>query len=138
MSRSMIVRALPLAAAVVALAAIPASSATKVRFPADCGKPSYKPASIVVACGDANNQLTHIKWESYGTQAASGTATARVNACDPNCAQGKTKSYPAVVTLTRPKKCGKVMQFTRLRETFTHSKPKGYRSALVESFPCSG
>jgi hypothetical protein len=126
------------AAALFALAAIPAGGATKVLFPSDCGKPSYKPTSIVVACGDANNRVTKIRWESYGTKAASGRGTAKVNDCKPNCVSGKVKSYPAVVTLTKPKNCGKgVMQFTKLLETFTRSRPSGLGKSLSERFPCS-
>ena len=139
MSRSLILKAVPLAAALAVLVAVPAGSATKVLFPANCGKPTYKPKSIVVACADANNQLTHIKWQTYGTRAASGTATAKVNDCNPNCVTGKVRNFPAVVTLTRPKKCGKgVTQFTRLTETFTHRRPSGTSRRLTISFPCSG
>ena len=44
----------------------------------------------------------------------------------------------AVVTLTKPKNCGKgVTQFTRLAETFTHSRPSGASKRLSVSFPCS-
>jgi hypothetical protein len=140
LSRSVIPKVLVLAVAVAALLAVPATSATpKTLFPADCGKPTYKPKSIVVACGDANNQVTGIKWESYGTDAASGKGTAKVNDCKPNCASGKTKSYPAVVTLTRPKNCGKgVIQFTKLAETFTGTRPPGLGKRLSETFPCNG
>jgi hypothetical protein len=140
LSRSVIPKVLLLAVAVAVLLAVPATSATpKTLFPADCGKPTYKPKSIVVACGDANNQVTGIKWESYGTDAASGKGTAKVNDCKPNCASGKTKSYPAVVTLTKPKNCGKgVTQFTRLAETFTGARPPGLGKRLSETFPCNG
>jgi Flp pilus assembly protein CpaB len=138
MSRSVILKVLLLAAALAVLVATPAGSATKVLFPANCGKPTFKPKSIVVACADANNRLTSIKWQTYGTRAASGTATAKVNDCTPNCVSGKVKSYPAVVTLTRPKNCGRgVTQFTRLVETFTHSRPSGTSKRLGVTFPCS-
>jgi hypothetical protein len=134
MQRSLI--ALPLAAALLALAAVPAGSATKVLFPGNCEKPSYKPTRIVVTCGDANNVLARIKWESYGTDVASGSATALVNTCDPNCAEGRFHRYPAVVDLKSPKDCGRYMQFTKLVETFTDKKPKGYKSKLTEKFSC--
>ena len=58
---------------------------------------------IVVACADGNNRLARIKWQSYGTDAASGTATAVVNDCEPNCAAGEFHRFRAVVTLTKPK-----------------------------------
>jgi hypothetical protein len=138
MSRSVVLKVLPLAAAVAVLVAIPAGGATKVLFPASCGKPTFKPKSIIVACADANNRLTGIKWQSYGSKAASGTATAKVNDCTPNCVSGKVKSFPAVVTLTKPKNCGRgVTQFTRLAETFTHARPAGTGRRLAVSFPCS-
>ena len=140
MQGSVILKALPLAVALAALLAIPASSVTtKVLFPANCGKPTYKPKSIIVTCGDGNNQLTGIKWESYGTDAASGSATAKVNDCKLNCAGGKTKSFPAVVTLTKPKNCGKgVTQFTKLTETFNRARPSGLGKKLTQNFPCRG
>ena len=141
MSRSLIPTGLAAglaAAALIALAPVPAGGATKVGFPSNCGKPTFKPTSIVVACGDGNNRLKSIKWQSYGTDAASGTATAQVNDCTPNCASGKFKNYPAAVTLTKPKNCGKgVTQFTKPRETFTGSRPKGTNKTLTETFACS-
>ena len=141
MQGSVILKALPLAVALAALLAVPAGSVTtKVLFPANCGKPTYKPKSIVVACGDGNNRLTGIKWESYGTVAASGSATAKVNDCKPNCASGKTKSFAAVVTLTKPKNCGKgVTQFTRLAETFhRRTAQRGWRGSSPRPSPAGG
>jgi hypothetical protein len=142
MSRSVIPKALVAAAlataALFALAAIPAGGATKVLFPPNCGTPSYRPTTIVVTCGDANNRVTGIVWQSYGTSTASGKGTARVNDCKPNCASGKVKSYPAVVALSKPKKCSKrVTQFTHLVETFTKSRPSGLGKSLSETFRCS-
>jgi hypothetical protein len=139
MNRSLNVVGLAVCVSALALAAVPAMSSTKVLFPANCGKPTYKPTKIVVTCGDANNQLVNIKWESYGTDVASGKATAKVNDCQPNCASGKPKNYPAVVDLKKPKNCGGgVTQFTKLVETFTGSKPQGSKSKVSESFPCGG
>jgi hypothetical protein len=138
MERSAILKALPVAAALAALVAIPAGGATRVLFPANCGKPTYKPTSIVVTCADANSRITGIRWQSYGTKAASGTGTAKINACKPNCAAGRFKSYPVLVTLNRPKNCGKVTQFTRLLETFTRSRPSGSTKTVSQTFPCSG
>jgi hypothetical protein len=135
MQRSLIV--LALAVALLALAAGPAGSAPKTLFPANCGKPTYKPTRIVVACGDANNRLARIKWESYGTDAASGTATAVVNDCEPNCVEGTFHRFPAVVTLNKPKDCGRYRQFTRLVERFTDTQPESTSSKVIERFPCA-
>lgn len=135
MPRSLIV--LAVAVVLLALAAVPAGSAPKTLFPANCDKPTYKPTRIVVACGDGNNRLARIKWESYGTDAASGTATAVVNDCEPNCAAGTFHHFGAVVTLNKPKDCGRYRQFTRLVERFTDETPESFGSKVVERFPCA-
>jgi hypothetical protein len=135
MQRSLIVPAL--AVVLLALAAVPAGSAPKTLFPANCDKPTYKPTRIVVACGDGNNRLARIRWESYGTDAASGTATAVVNDCEPNCAAGEFHRFHAVVTLNKPKDCGRYMQFTRLVERFTGEQPDSTGSKVTERFPCA-
>jgi hypothetical protein len=112
---------------------------TKVLFPPSCGKPTYKPAQIVVTCGDANTVVQGISWKSYGEKSASGTGTAAVNGCDPNCAAGKFEKFPATVALAKPKDCGKgVTQFTRLVMTYTGAKPGSAGSKIAEDFPCNG
>ena len=135
MQRSLIMLALALV--LLALVAVPAGSAPKTLFPANCGKPTYKPTRILVACADANNRLAKIKWESYGSDAASGTATAVVNDCEPNCAAGTFHHFRAVVTLNKPKDCGRYRQFTRLVERFTDEKPDSTGSKVTERFPCA-
>jgi hypothetical protein len=138
MQRSLTLAGLAAVAALAVFAVAPAGGATKVLFPGNCGKPTYKPTSIIVTCGDANNRVVRIKWESYGTTAASGKGTALVNDCDPNCASGHAVRSPAVVTLTKPKDCGTYTQFTKLVETFTGAKPGSTGSKVTEKFPCGG
>jgi hypothetical protein len=111
----------------------------KVLFPARCTNPSYKPTQIVVTCADANTVLKGISWKSYGSDTANGSATANVNACDPNCAAGKFQTFPATVKLSQPKDCRKnVRQFTHLVLTYTGAKPRGASASLTEDYPCNG
>ncbi|MFL5877005.1 MAG: hypothetical protein ACJ76T_14145 [Solirubrobacteraceae bacterium] len=111
----------------------------KVLFPAGCTNPSYKPTQIIVTCADANTVLKGISWKSYGSDTASGSATANVNACDPNCAAGKLQAFPAMVKLSQPKDCGRdVRQFTHLVLTYTGAKPQGASASLTEDYPCNG
>ena len=135
MQRSLIVPAL--AVALLALATVPAGSAPKTLFPGNCGKPTYKPTRILVAGGDGNNPRARIHGEWDGTDAASGTATAVVNDCEPNCAAGEFHRFHAVVTLNKPKDCGRYRQFTRLVERFTDEKPDSTGSKVTERFPCA-
>lgn len=111
----------------------------KVLFPAGCTNPSYKPTQIIVTCADANTVLKGISWKSYGSDTASGSATANVNACDPNCAAGKLQTFPAMVKLSQPKDCGRdVRQFTHLVLTYAGARPQGASASLTEDYPCHG
>jgi Flp pilus assembly protein TadG len=111
----------------------------KVLFPAGCTNPSYKPTQIIVTCADANTVLKGISWKSYGSDRATGSATANVNACDPNCAAGKLQTFPATVKLSQPKDCRKdVRQFTHLVLTYSGARPQGASASLTEDYPCNG
>jgi len=111
----------------------------KVLFPAGCTNPSYKPKQNIVTCADANTVLKGISWTSYGSDTANGSATANVNACDPNCAAGKFRTFPATVELSQPKDCRKdVRQFTHLVLTYTGARPQGASASLTEDYPCNG
>jgi len=144
------VAAVPLSRLLLAVGACPlvlgvaacggsSDSTTKVLFPRGCAKPSYKPTQIIVTCGDANTVVQKISWKSYGEMSAEGSGTAAVNACDPNCADGKFEKFPATVALSKPKDCGKgVTQFTSLVMTYTGAKPGSTGSQISEEFPCNG
>ena len=111
----------------------------KVLFPAGCTNPSYKPTQIIVTCADANTVLKGISWKSYGSDTASGSATANVNTCDPNCAAGTIHTFRAVVKHSKPKDCRKnVRQFTHLVLTYTGARPQGASASLTEDYPCNG
>jgi hypothetical protein len=134
--------ALAVFAAVLAVAGCGGSDekkTTRVLFPSDCQKARYKPTSIIVSCADANTTVSGIRWTSYGTEDALGSGTARVNACDPNCAAGEFHDYPARVTLSKPQDCGKdVTQFTRLALTYTGARPPSASGTFTAPFPCGG
>lgn len=100
----------------------------RVLFPANCRKPVYKPARIIVSCADANFTIQEISWRSWTNGRAVGTGTARVNDCTPDCAQGTFQTYPVRVTLSTPKQCrsGKPLQFVRIATTFTAARPAGF------------
>ena len=111
----------------------------KVLFPAGCTNPSYKPGQIIVTCADANTVLKGISWKSYGSDSATGSGAANVNACDPNCAAGRFQTFPATVKLSQPKDCRRdVRKFTRLVLTYTGARPQGASASLTEDYPCNG
>ncbi len=52
----------------------------------DCGPLESAPATLVIACADANYSLGGLKWHGWGAPLASATGTARANDCKPYCA----------------------------------------------------
>ena len=132
-----------LAAAGLALAAVvvsSASGASHVLIPG-CGgadQPAYKPAAVIVACGDGNFQVVKLKWSSWTATSASGKGTAKVNTCQPNCARGKFKSYKLNLSADKPKSCPKGKQeFSRLSYSYPHSRPSGTKATGSVSRPCT-
>jgi hypothetical protein len=114
-----------------------AQGGVHVFFPNDCQQNVHQPRSITVTCADANFRLTKIKWSSYGATSAKGTATARIDTCDPNCVSGTFKTYAVSVRLSRVKQCGDVPQFGRLTVTFNGSPPEGFDKTETQSFMCA-
>ena len=126
----------------VALAALPAvaftappavafasSSSRQVRA-TNCDKELYKPATIILTCGDANTYLTKMKWSSWSTAKAAGSGTYTYNLCTPDCAAGQFKSYPVTAALSEPKRCSRQTHkvFNILVVTFPHGRPSYVRS----------
>jgi len=54
----------------------------------DCGlgQPEVKPASLLIACADANALGNHLVWSKWGPSAAYATGTFTWNLCVPYCA----------------------------------------------------
>ena len=131
---------LPLTAVAASLAlpaAAGAGGGERVFFPGDCETNAYKPRTITVACADGNFQVRRISWTTYGSSSARGTGTARVNDCQPTCAGGRFRNYPARVVLSRVTQCGDVPQFRRLAVTFTRTRPRGFSVTERRSTPCA-
>lgn len=127
------------AAALLALpvATASAGSGNQLRvYVSNCETQVYKPKTITVFCADAGVVIKKIKYTSYGAKRATGTGTATVNLCEPDCAAGKTANYSVRFTLSRVRQCGDSYQFRRLRFTYVDEKPPGDRS-MRQSFVCA-
>jgi hypothetical protein len=121
-------RRLVVTVALVGLAAPSAlalSKPARVLVPTDCKHAKYKPAGIVVACGDGNDRLTHLSWTTWTTTTATGRGVDELNSCTPSCAAGRFVSYPMTVTLSKPRKCAKAHSslFSRAKIQYTDKRP---------------
>ena len=96
----------------------------------DCsGQRQTRPSSFILTCADANDALTALHWVSWAASQAFGTGTETVNACTPDCADGKLVSYPALITLWRPESLPGhpgVLYFTRITRIYPSNRPPPY------------
>ena len=69
------------------------------------GNGLIRPSRIILACADANYQLTHMRWPHWGGHVARGHGYVYANDCIPFCAGGHFHSTPATVRLFRPRRC---------------------------------
>ncbi|MEU7065590.1 hypothetical protein ACIGQE_08930 [Streptomyces sp. NPDC053429] len=126
------------AVAALVAAAVPASARTAPEAapdptPADplvvvdCfSKGQVRPDEYLLACGDGNNRLVRLRWETWGPKTATATGTDMVNDCRPYCAAGRFRPYPVTVTLSKPQPWPErpgVQRFTTIRLLYTHTAP---------------
>jgi hypothetical protein len=92
----------------------------------NCAKPKFKPANVILACGDASLGATGVSWSSWGRKAAVGNGTGQLNDCKPDCASGKTKTAPMYLRASKPHTCANGRRiFTKLAYTWTSGAPVG-------------
>jgi hypothetical protein len=110
---------------VIALALLALSLHASTPRLLDCaGKPVVRPASFVIACADANTELTRTRWTTWTASTATGTTRFGINFCKPYCAASKLSYFPrARVRLVAPKHG----LFTRIVVTYVlHGKTKTF------------
>jgi hypothetical protein len=76
------------------------------------GVVGVRPATIEVS---ADGTLGDLRWDRWDSGGAEGTGTLEVRDCDPSCASGGKDSYPATITLSSPRLCGRATYFDRAR-----------------------
>ena len=98
--------------------------------------PRVRPHSILVACGDGNFFLRHMRWSHWTQRSAAGGGTGHQNDCDPDCAHGHFHRYRVAVRLSRPRTCTNGRrEFTHFTYAFIGRKPKGVRRRATLKSP---
>jgi hypothetical protein len=115
-------------AVVVTVLAVPAvalAAGTGRTYAINCTREQYKPATIILTCGDAGIWLGKLKWSHWSQTKAVGSGTFTWNDCKPTCSAGHNLSRPVKVTLAGPKRCpGRVHEaFGRATFTFPRGGP---------------
>ncbi|MFB7172812.1 hypothetical protein ACFCYM_18575 [Streptomyces sp. NPDC056254] len=92
----------------------------------DCSsKPHIRPEEYLLACGDGNNRLVDLRWNTWGNT-ATATGTDMVNDCRPYCAAGRFRPYPVTVTLSHPQPWPDhpdTHRYTTIRLLYTDTAP---------------
>lgn len=84
------------------------------------------PLTFDTSCADGAAELRKLHWRNWGSATATATGVMNVNLCEPNCAQGRTRSYPVKVVVSRIKH-GEAAQFYRsMKVTYTKAVPPGF------------
>ncbi|MER5485346.1 hypothetical protein ABT024_19270 [Streptomyces sp. NPDC002812] len=93
----------------------------------DCfSQAQTRPTEYILACGDGNNRLVGLRWDSWGPGSATATGTDMVNDCRPYCAAGRFRAYPVTVTLSHPQAWPDhpdLRRFTMIRLLYTDTAP---------------
>lgn len=68
----------------------------------NCGVIDFKPNSLTQFCADANVGVADIKWETWGANGATASATYALNNCEPTCVAGTWKYADVKISLSKP------------------------------------
>jgi hypothetical protein len=66
----------------------------------NCELPVQQPEEIMLTCADGGMIVTDIKWQTWNTKEAIGSATYSQNMCEPSCAEGKRVEVPVRLRLS--------------------------------------
>lgn len=97
-----------------------AGTAALPRLLSCTGSPLLRPAgTVVLACADANTELTKTHWRTWDATSATGITDFGVNLCTPSCAQSRIRFFPgSAVRLVEPRRTSKGLVFTRAVITY--------------------
>jgi hypothetical protein len=91
----------------------------------NCGPLVDAPKTFVIACADANYELTNLRWHGWGGARATATGLAQANDCTPNCAAGSFHSYRMTAVADRLTRCGAARVYGRLAIVYAGPRPQG-------------
>jgi hypothetical protein len=108
-------------------ATVSSASAPRTFVASQCDNAAYKPATVILACGDAGLAAVKLHWSSWGSGSATGVGTGEAKLCEPNCAEGKVARAKMRLVLSRPRICSQdgKRHFTKIRYTWVNGAPTG-------------
>jgi hypothetical protein len=75
--------------------------------------------TVILACADANTEITATRWTSWTRSGASGTTDFGLNLCTPTCAASRISFFPdSTIRLTGARETVHGLLFTRAAITY--------------------
>jgi hypothetical protein len=113
-----------------------AGAATRPAVSLDClGKPTVKPAEVILACADAGLGVRKIAWLGWGEPVAAGLGTAYANDCTPTCVAGHFHTYRAVLLLSGAQPCHGKVAYRQATVAIVGEPPAAWRTAADATYP---
>lgn len=97
----------------------PSTAATLPTVP-NCGAGAYKPARLLIVCGDATTMATGVSWSSWDATTATGTGTVHL------VTGAVTRTAPARLVLSQVTAGSGGLHFTLLTVTWSGTSPDGH------------
>jgi hypothetical protein len=118
--------------------AIPAIAAPTMMALPDClGKPATKPASVILACADANFTATKLTWTGWGNTFAAAMGSASLNDCTPTCVAGHVHTYKIVLIANGLQTCPDGQRaYTKVTYAWVGRSPASRDDDPVVPFRC--
>ena len=138
--KSLLMVALPAVAIAVASASTPAASASasasaSARLRSCSGQALFEPkGTVVLACADANTEITSTHWTAWTDAGASGTTDFGLNLCTPTCVASRISFFPdATIRLLAPRQTAHGLLFTRAVISYR----RGGRQKTFTAYPAT-
>jgi hypothetical protein len=97
---STVLAVLAVIATSVLVASATAGPGHRTFAPKDCVKPKVEPSRIVFSCADFGSYINKLNWKHWGAHHARGKGTFNEKVCNPSCAEGHFRQFPAKIRLT--------------------------------------
>ncbi|WP_165165115.1 hypothetical protein [Corynebacterium qintianiae] len=93
------------------------------------------PSDMSLTCADNNYLLTDLQWQGWNSDTAEAAGTASINDCDPDCAGGTFRTFPAEVRASEKRSCGYNLEvYTKLEVDYSEEVQRAEPLAQPETF----
>ena len=96
----------------------------------DCrgGAAIARPSTLTLACGDGTISAVDLSWSRWTSVNGKASGAISMRDCEPDCAHGKARRFPAEFVVHDPHRINGRRYFTRVDITFAQDAPRAKRT----------